>query len=167
MSRLRATVWEAWVTWTLFATAWTYSWREMPADEEPADEEPLVAAPESALSKARTVSSTRWRGPRVKTLVDAETAADAVALVRVYAGTHAGGTDELLSTMLQLFFIFPPTQRQVRAMTRVVELGGKGGLEDFCACTVLMGMFAAADELTKPGAPRPPLPGMARARSFG
>jgi len=158
MSRVRATVWEAWVTWTLFATAWKYSWHEMPADKEP-----LVAAPE----RVRTVSSTRWRGPRVKTLVDAETAAEAVALVRVYAGTHAGGSDELLSTMLRLFLIFPPTERQMCAMTRTAELGGGGGLEDFCACTVLMGMLAATDELHRPGAPRPPLPGMARARSFG
>lgn len=162
MSRLRATVWEAWVTWTLFATAWTWTWREMPADGEP-----LVAASERALSNARTVSSTRQRGPRVKTLVDAETAADAVALVRVYAGTHAGGSDELLSTMLRLFLLFPPSERQMRSMTRAAELGGGGGLEDFCACTVLMGMLTASDELTKPGAPRPPLPGMTRARSFG
>lgn len=162
MSRLRATVWDAWVAWTLFATMWTWTWREMPADEEP-----FVAAPESALCEAPTVSSTRWRGPRVKTLVDAVSAADAVALVRVYAGTHAGGSDELLSTMLRLFLIFPPTERQMWAMTRVVELGGGGGLEDFCACTVLMGMLTASDELHKPGAPRPPLPGMARARSFG
>jgi len=155
LSKLRASVWDAWVSWTLFTTAWVpewaSTWREM--QSEGADDAP----------GARHVSSTRWRGPRVKTLVDADTTADAVALVRGYAGTHAGGSDELLSTLMRVFLLFPPSERQVRAMTRAAELAGGGGLEDFCTCTVLMAMMAAADDL-RSGPPR--LPAIARARSF-
>lgn len=160
LKELLGAVREAWA-------AWTSAWRS--ARQEGAttrDECALVAQSaeieESAESETRAVSSTRWRGPRVKTLVDADTAAEAVALVRACAG--AGDTDELLSSMLRLFLLFPPSERQLRRMTRAAELGGGGGLDDFCACTAVMGMIAASDDLRRFGAPRPPP--LARARSF-
>lgn len=162
LKELLGAVREAWA-------AWTSAWRSARPERTTTRDEhecPLVARRDNAEfarseeSETRTVSSTRWRGPRVKTLVDADTAAEAVALVRACAG--AGDTDELLSSMLRLFLLFPPSERQLRRMTRAAELGGGGGLDDFCACTAVMGMLAASDDLKRFGAPPP----LARARSF-
>ena len=90
------------------------------------------------------------RSPRYRALVDAETSAEAVRLIRRVC-REGDASDALMVRLLRIFKAFEPRERSLQRLSLEQQrLSATGGVDEFAVCVVYTAMMLAISE----GAPR-------------